>query len=224
MRPVYHLVKCLPAYSMATNVLSPIYASGAPEKQFQTFPRPSDDHDFTRVGTARTFAKANELPLPVTSSVSNTDLRNRKSPRPAAMSATSLGRNADGDPILLPARNPPPTTIFDVWPLSMFVRVIQARGKALQGKKAAKDRARNIDKYGSKSGNVPAEISLYLVSVSRISPVYRSDGMRQNAYFRSLQARAVDGLIIANLFEHLKQLLDANVGLERIQTTPIPFS
>ncbi|KZV95629.1 UPF0187-domain-containing protein [Exidia glandulosa HHB12029] len=204
---LYHLVKCLPAYAMATNVLSPMYARGPSEKQqFQPFPHPSD-HDMTRVGTAATF-KGNELPLPATASVSNTDLRQRRTfVRPAAASATSVGRTADGEPILMPARMPPSTTIFDVWPLSMFVRVIQARGKRLQGKKAARDRARHIDKYGNKSGNVPIEISLYL-----------------NAYFRAQQSRGVDGLIIANLFEHLKQLLDANVGLERIQTTPIPFS
>lgn len=201
---LYHLVKCLPAFSMATNVLSPIYAQGHSEKHFQSFPHPSDDHeDFTRVGTARTFLKPTDLPHTSTT----TSNAARKDIQGAAVSATSLGMTADGEPILMPSRLPPSTTIFDVWPLTMFVRVIQASGKALRGKKAARDRARNMDKYGYKSVNVPMEISMYL-----------------NTYFRALQGRGLDGLILANLFEHLKQLLDANVGLERIQTTPIPFS
>lgn len=200
---LYHLVKYLPAYNMQTDVLAPLYASG--ETKYRDFATPHD-HDFTRVGTTKsTFAAAKaELPLPATAAASNSELKFRKNARAAASSTSVAG---GGDPLhLLPARNPPPTTIFDVWPFSMFVRILQASGKALKGKKAQKDRARNL-KYGSKSGNVPLEISLYL-----------------NGYIRALQARGTEGLIIANLFEHTKLLWDANVGLERIQTTPIPFS
>jgi len=207
---LYHLVKMLPAYSMETGVLSPVYAHGFRDAPFQSFPHPEDSsevHDYTRVGTARTF-KGGELPLPVTASP-QTGLKNRK----AGASAVTLGLKPEavpegGDPFhLLPARNPPSATIFDVWPLSMFVRILQASGKRIRGKKAHRVRAERIRQYGSKTANVPLEISLYISS-----------------YIRKQQAAGVDGLILAQMFEHSKLLLDANVGLERIQTTPIPYS
>ncbi|KAH7104703.1 UPF0187-domain-containing protein [Auriculariales sp. MPI-PUGE-AT-0066] len=209
---LYHLVKMLPAYAMESGVLSPVYAHGyASRRPFQAFPHPSDDasdnhaQDFTRVGTAHTVRS--ELPLPATASP-NSDLKHRKR---SNVSAASVGKVLDypeegGPDHLLPARNPPHSTIFDVWPLSMFVRLLQAGGRRIQGKKAHRVRAETL-RYGSKTENVPMEISLYL-----------------SAYIRKQQAAALDGLILAQLLEHLKLLMDANVGLERIQTTPIPFS
>lgn len=63
-------------------------------------------------------------------------------------------------------------------------------------------------KFRPKKDNVPLEISLYLTS-----------------YLCKLQAyRTVDDPTLALLYATLNQLVDALTGLERILTTPIPFS
>lgn len=67
---------------------------------------------------------------------------------------------ASANPILMPARNPPSYTIFDVFPFSLLVHFLTKRGKKLGGKKAAKEKL----KQRVVSHNIPLEITLYLVS------------------------------------------------------------
>ncbi|KAG6874620.1 hypothetical protein C0992_007259 [Termitomyces sp. T32_za158] len=79
-------------------------------------------------------------------------------------------------------------------------------GWEVKGKTAAKLRAKIRDT--TKSHNIPLEMSLYLSS-----------------YIAALQNRKqADAQTISNLFTSLNQLVDALTGLERILTTPIPFS
>ncbi|CAE6527825.1 unnamed protein product [Rhizoctonia solani] len=105
---------------------------------------------------------------------------------------------------LAPASNPPKWGAFDVWPLSLLVKVLTQKGKSVSGKKAAKERA----KQHVISHNVPLEITLYLSS-----------------YISALQQRkVVDVPTINTLLLGLNQLVDSLSGLERILTTPIPFS
>ncbi|KAG5653807.1 hypothetical protein H0H81_010275 [Sphagnurus paluster] len=107
---------------------------------------------------------------------------------------------------LLPARMPPKYHILDLFPFSLVVRMLTKRGKELRGRKAAKLRARM--RQNAVSHNLPLEISLYLSS-----------------YVAALQNRKqADVPTVNTLLASLNQLVDALTGLERILTTPIPFS
>jgi len=100
---------------------------------------------------------------------------------------------------------PPSYSLFDVFPFSLLVRVLTKRGKEVSGKKAARYRAKRGE--GNVEGNVPLEITLYLSS-----------------YIAALQNRKLDVATTNQLLAALNNLVDALTGLERILTTPIPFS
>ena len=72
--------------------------------------------------------------------------------------------------ILLPAYVPPKYGLFDVFPFSLLVGWLTARGHDVKGRKAARLRARMWKSvrmgHGAGGGNLPLEISLYLVSFS----------------------------------------------------------
>jgi len=111
------------------------------------------------------------------------------------------------DSFLLPARNPPQFAIFDVFPFSLLVRQLTKSGKDIGGKKAARVRATMRGEHVD-SHNIPLEISLYLSS-----------------YISALQTRkAIDPGTNTALLNSLLSLTDSLTGLERILTTPIPFS
>jgi len=63
---------------------------------------------------------------------------------------------------LFPAYMPPKSHFFDLFPFSLFVGTLTARGKDIKGKKAAKIRGQM--RKNAISHNLPLEISLYLVS------------------------------------------------------------
>jgi hypothetical protein len=96
------------------------------------------------------------LPLPVTS------------PRTRAKFSMSKFESRTGQIKLLPARLPPAYSVFDVFPFSLLVRFLTKRGKQLKGKKAKRYRARMGE--GLVEGNVPLEITLYLVNVPPLFP------------------------------------------------------
>ncbi|KAJ7910493.1 Bestrophin, RFP-TM, chloride channel-domain-containing protein [Mycena leptocephala] len=107
---------------------------------------------------------------------------------------------------LLPGSLPPKYHLFDLFPFSLLVKCLTKRGAELKGKKAARLRAKMASSVGSH--NLPLEISLYLSS-----------------YIASLQQRKqTDVPTTNNLLGSLNNLVDALTGLERILTTPIPFS
>jgi putative membrane protein len=64
---------------------------------------------------------------------------------------------------LMPAKNPPPYGLFDMFPFSLLVRYLTEKGKDVKGKKAARLRAKM--RKESISHNLPLELSLYLVSL-----------------------------------------------------------
>ncbi|KAK7052508.1 Bestrophin, RFP-TM, chloride channel-domain-containing protein [Favolaschia claudopus] len=121
-----------------------------------------------------------------------------------------LARQDEG--FLLPGRMPPKYHLFDLFPFSLLVRfltkrenAVEGRGK-VKGKKAARLRAKMMGNVGSH--NLPLEISLYLSS-----------------YIASLQKKKQTDVPTTNtLLTSLNNLVDALTGLERILTTPIPFS
>ena len=77
------------------------------------------------------------------------------------------------EPTLLPARNPPPFGIFDIFPFTLLVGPLLRRGFNVGGKRAQKFRAKKGGKVERGRGpgevvlshNIPLEITLYLVSV-----------------------------------------------------------
>ncbi|KAI5981553.1 Bestrophin, RFP-TM, chloride channel-domain-containing protein [Pisolithus albus] len=120
---------------------------------------------------------------------------------------------------LKPARMPPKYSVFDFFPFSLLVKMLTKKGKNVQGRKAARVRAtmtgdmkaRNMarDVNSRLDCNVPLALSLYLSS-----------------YIAALQSRkaTVDAPTITVLYAALNQLVDALTALERILTTPLPFS
>ncbi|KAG5353294.1 hypothetical protein C0989_008512 [Termitomyces sp. Mn162] len=96
------------------------------------------------------------------------------------------------------------------------------RGREFKGKTAARLRAKL-----PVSHNIPLEISLYLVRLDSACGFILLILMTllQSSYIAALQNRKqVDPQTISTLLSSLNQLVDALTGLERILTTPIPFS
>ncbi|KAI1798289.1 Bestrophin, RFP-TM, chloride channel-domain-containing protein [Ganoderma leucocontextum] len=145
-----------------------------------------------------------DLPMPRLSSNGRSRIFDEKQVDKASMNSGRLG--ADPGDFLLPARNAPKYHLLDLFPLSLLVGYLTKRGKEVKGKKAARIRAKLRSR--TVTHNLPLEISLYLSS-----------------YIAALQDRsAVPPPTATNLLNALNQLVDALTGLERILTTPIPFS
>lgn len=233
---LYHTTKFLPSYALptglpsnadlATELGSPKsmtfrhQQAAAMQRRSAERPRPS----FTGSANQRRGAESipsestNHLPIPTTSpgeagekseKVEFLDLPPPpRSPNsvPSANGRRAKDSLAEGDGFLFPARNPPRYSYFDLFPFSLLVKFLTKRGKEVKGKKGARLRARL--QHHSGTHNLPLEISLYLSS-----------------YIAALQNRkAVDATTISNLLATVSLLVDALTGLERILTTPIPFS
>ena len=137
------------------------------------------------------------------------DLSEKDEPQPTPRSRITP---SEEELILLPAYMPPKYHLFDLFPFSLLVKWLTMRGRDLKGKKAARLRARMLKKgkmgHGAGGGNLPLEITLYISS-----------------YISVLQARKqVDVPTLNILLGALNQLTESLTGLERILTTPIPFS
>ena len=215
---LYHLVKFLPPYALPAGLPSMVDVSET-----------NRSSDGTRHSTSRNDHKegaGDQLPLPVTS-------------EPRSPVSGSVKPRPGDDSFLLPARNPPQFAIFDVFPFSLLVRQLTKRGKDVKGKKAARLRAtlrEHVDSH-----NIPLEISLYLVRFqsSRLAlythPVHRAPtSLPCNPGRRLTRPRPVSictvdlpdqfSRSLAALLNGLLSLTDSLTGLERILTTPIPFS
>lgn len=169
----------------------------------------------TRTGALKRSSKPEPIPVPPVTSPS-------LSPggygyggvggRPPFSAQTAASQFTLSDPnALLPARMPPKSTVLDIWPLSLVAKHLVRHGKAnVSGRKAARLRAKlggmGAD-GGVKSKNLPLEISFYLSS-----------------YLAAQQARGVPPSGMTAFYTNLQALVDALTGLERILTTPIPFS
>ncbi|KAJ7202053.1 UPF0187-domain-containing protein [Mycena pura] len=137
---------------------------------------------------------------------SSKSVRSIRSAGPGESQKVVLAR-AD-EAFLMPGSMPPKYHLFDLFPFSLLVRCLTKRGREIKGKKAARIRAKMLRAKETGSHNLPLEISLYLSS-----------------YIATLQQRKqTDVPTTNNLIASLNQLVDALTGLERILTTPIPFS
>ncbi|KAJ3913888.1 Bestrophin, RFP-TM, chloride channel-domain-containing protein, partial [Lentinula edodes] len=238
---LYYLVKFLPSYALPTGLPSnvdltndhaPSEIHSPPGSPISTsfhrpsLHRPSDASRNQTFLTQRINASSfsdSHLPLPATAHVSAKTTFREPQPadRPHQASdktfydvkstvseepAERVILQRTDEVFLFPAKMPPKYHLFDLFPFSLLVRVLTNRGKELKGKKAAKLRAKMRNK--SASHNLPLEISLYLSS-----------------YISALQIRKTNEVPTTNtMLAALNQLVDSLTGLERILTTPIPFS
>ena len=213
---LYHLVKFLPPYALPAGL-----------------PSTADVNEVSSDGTRHSFSrnepkKSTEggLPLPVTSGL--------RSP-----TSGSFNVRPGDDSFLLPARNPPKFAIFDVFPFSLLVHQLTKRGKDIKGKKAA--RARATMREHVVSHNIPLEISLYLVRFQLSHPLSctHPSGRAPISLLCKLGRRLIRPQLVSTRMKHsfdpcsctlasllnaLLSLTDSLTGLERILTTPIPFS
>lgn len=80
---------------------------------------------------------------------------------PLSPRSGTFATRSDKDVVLLPASLPPKHSVFDIFPLSLFIKCLWRKGKVVEGKKAARMRAKHV----VVTRNVPLEISMYLVSL-----------------------------------------------------------
>jgi predicted membrane chloride channel (bestrophin family) len=107
---------------------------------------------------------------------------------------------------LIPAYKPPRWAVLELWPFSLLKGRRLVSAKNAKGERAAKIRAKMMNK--ADTHNLPLEISLYVGS-----------------YVAALQRRKTeDPMTINHLLQSLNQLTTTLSGLERILTTPIPYS
>ncbi|KAF9261132.1 UPF0187-domain-containing protein [Marasmius fiardii PR-910] len=227
---LYYLVKFLPAYALPPGIpIDPLtgHLAGHSKEGHRGQPsEPSGDsqrtssflHRRLNGDEKRVDSQAEDLlPLPATASKLKSERRtsffnplaafDRKPSTESAKTERDKVILSRADEIyLLPSSNPPKYHFFDIFPLSLLARLLTHRGKSLKGKKAARLRVKMRNK--AISHNLPLEITLYLSS-----------------YIAALQLRKTSDVPTINtLLNSLNQLVDSLTGLERILTTPIPFS
>ncbi|EMD36566.1 hypothetical protein CERSUDRAFT_95853 [Gelatoporia subvermispora B] len=215
---LYHLVKYLPSYALPAGIPSASVVNIADLSESPTM-RNSESEQFEVVSTEQgetpaatgVSKRSLQLPLPATSPRKTVFADAPLSPR-AGDAKKSMDREKGSsivmseDGFLLPARMPPKYHFFDLFPFSLLVKTLTKKGKEVKGKTAARMRAKLRSK--TVTHNLPLEISLYLSS-----------------YIAANQSRkTIDAPTSTALLNALGQLVDALTGLERILTTPIPFS
>ncbi|KAF9220379.1 UPF0187-domain-containing protein [Gyrodon lividus] len=216
---LYPLVKFLPPYALPATIPSTadlpgdLIAGRKSQSQDGHVPASPRSGQFPTSVMHRRTTEATITDLPLPSTAPGTRATTFVEPtlqvngRPQAGEKFSTGPNDES--FLLPAHIPPKYSLFDFFPFSLLVKMLTKKGHDVKGKKAARLRAQMRNHRGGMSHNVPLEVSLYLSS-----------------YISALQTRkaGVDAPTISLLYASLNQLVDALTGLERILTTPIPFS
>jgi len=232
---LYHATKYLPTYSLppglpSTGDLTSDQPSSPKSVSFQQNQQVAVQRRIPNDRRPRSFSvsrnelqpsqrtvsgSAPHLPLPATSPgetrINTEKFENLEVPKPLGISKSDGSAHGPssvtlGETELLPARDPPQYSYFDLFPFSLMVKFLTKRGRKVKGKKAALLRAKLHHQSGTQ--NLPLEISLYISS-----------------YIAALQYRkAIDAATTSNLIAALNQLVDALTGLERILTTPIPYS
>jgi len=219
---LYHTTKYLPPYALPAGMPSTTDVAGHPASPqlHRVIQRPSaerDQDDPTELAPGRPSIaeSASNLPLPATTPGPVGPISEKKeyldvSSKPRTSSGNSTmkggGSLADPDDVLRPARLPPKYSLLDFFPFSLLVNFLRRRGKNVGGKKNALKQARLH--HHAVTHNIPLEISLYISS-----------------YISALQTRkCLDAATTTGLLNALNSLIEALTGLERILTTPIPFS
>lgn len=181
---LYHLVKFLPSYAFPAGVMPSEHEAAENSRRTQAYRedkiieedeeatttdvRPSITSEREGNGAPRSHSRSrsegaghvNLLPPPVTAN-GNSKPRSRARARSSASANRSVTfqTNADTDVVLLPSSLPPRHSVFDVFPFSLFIKCLERSGKAVEGKKAARLRAKNV----LVTRNVPLEVLMYMV-------------------------------------------------------------
>ncbi len=185
---LYHLVKFLPSYSFPAGIIPPgestVSLGRTLSRKVET--EDSDDTDEKPEITidvespahgedveAQTTGRKSPhvtLPAPVTSRasvkepLSPTGLRRSHSGRASGKQSApsvSFGFADDEEVVLQPSSIPPKFAVFDIFPFSLLIKLLAKEGHAVEGKKAARYRA----KSAIVTRNVPLEIATYMVRV-----------------------------------------------------------
>lgn len=212
---LYHLVKFLPAYALPPTIPSVVDLNRT--SMNDDVPASPRSEHFHGSGHTRRAPAPDQLPFPTVAPTPSMRVANfarekmlLSDGRPQKGVKLSTGSD---DIRLAPAMNPPKYSLLDVFPFSLLVGVlakdgVNKNGDAVKGRRAARRRAVMRNHRGQHSYNIPLEISFYLGS-----------------YVSALQSRkVVDAPTTTVLLATITQLVDALTGLERILTTPIPFS
>ncbi|KAH9965276.1 Bestrophin, RFP-TM, chloride channel-domain-containing protein [Russula dissimulans] len=219
---LYHTTKYLPPYTLPTGLPSTTNMTAPPaspslqhEHVIRRRSAERDQGDLTEQAPRRPSAaeSSSNLPFPATTpglvepkSGKMEYLDASSKPRTSSSTMKSGGSVADPDDILRPARLPLKYSLLDFFPFSLMVNFLRRRGRKVGGKKLALKQAQLH--HHAVTHNIPLEISLYISS-----------------YISSLQTRkCLDPATTAGLLNALNSLVDSLTGLERILTTPIPFS
>jgi ion channel-forming bestrophin family protein len=184
---LYHTTKYLPTYSLppglpstdnlTSDLPSPKSVSFQEHQQVIVQRRISHDRrprsfsvSRNRETPLRTVSgSAPHLPLPATTPgevrtkpEKPENLGVPKPPRTSKSDTSAHGHSSVtlGETELLPARDPPEYSYFDLFPFSLMVKFLTKRGRKLKGKKAANLRAK-LQHHSTQ--NLPLEISLYIV-------------------------------------------------------------
>ncbi|KAF8754772.1 Bestrophin, RFP-TM, chloride channel [Rhizoctonia solani] len=230
---LYHLVKFLPAYSLPAGMPNQRVKSRTSAEITEATGDDQQERGSWGGSTSTQLPTTNKdgrtsFQLPV---ATEKDMSGPTSPglgrgSTTRRSGTSYRRisGPHGAVDLAPASNPPKWGAFDVWPLSLLVKVLTKKGKNVSGKKAAKERA----KQHVISHNIPLEITLYLssyISALQQRKVVDVPTISKQSRHPPSEARLMRGL--DTLLLGLNQLVDSLSGLERILTTqsrsPLPI-
>ncbi|EUC60697.1 bestrophin protein, partial [Rhizoctonia solani AG-3 Rhs1AP] len=205
---LYKLVKFLPAYALpdSTRTQHDCDCEGG-DGEMSESPVAETRRQQSWVSGSTAYPNAPELPRDARITIAEVGEKVRAR-RGATLRARTQAKlkpmdgPGKGPVYLLPARNPPKWSIYDVWPFTLLTEVFPERFNS--GKKAA----RLWRMKCPITLNVPLEITFYLSS-----------------YIAALQHRkTIDVPTTNTLILGLNQLVDSLSGLERILTTPIPFS
>ncbi|KIK93068.1 hypothetical protein PAXRUDRAFT_26471 [Paxillus rubicundulus Ve08.2h10] len=205
---LYPLVKFLPPYGLPGSIPSSADLPGdlrVSESHGEDVPPSPRSGQFpTSVMHRRTTeATMSELPLPSTApgARANTLVTPALQVNGHPQAGEKVSTEPKDELYVLPAQIPPKYSVFDLFPFSLLIKMLTKRGHDVKGKKAARLRAQMRNHREGMSHNIPLEISLYLT-----------------------RKAGVEAPTISLLYATLNQLVDALTGLERILTTPIPFS
>ena len=185
---MYHTTKYLPTYSLppglpstddlTSDLHSPRSVTFQERQQDIVQRRISNDRRPRSFSVSRhreipqrtVSGSAPDLPLPATTpgdiGTKTERPENLEVPKPPRTSKSDGSVHAHssltlGEAELLPARDPPQYSYFDLFPFSLMVKFLTKRGRKLKGKKAANLRAKL--QHHSSAQNMPLEISLYIV-------------------------------------------------------------
>jgi hypothetical protein len=164
---LYHLVKFLPAYSLPAGMPNQRLKSRTSTEIIETTINDQERGSWggstsTELPTATKNGRTSfQLPGATEKDTSGPASPRMRRGSTARRSGTSYRRisGPQGAVDLAPASNPPKWGAFDLWPLSLLVKILTRKGKNVSGKKAAKERA----KQHVISHNIPLEITLYMV-------------------------------------------------------------